>query len=262
MGGLVYNEISKIVAQRRFFVVMALLTVIAILSALTMRGFAGALGVTAAQMVSTGASGGFAQLLFPLLIAVIVGDIVAGELTEGTLKLLLIRPVSRWKIWLSKLIAAFFVSVALVCYSALCIYVALGAASGFGSFSTPALAEGGSSYAVVTLRAYGLEMISLLSVVSVFLLISTVAENGVAAVGLCMGMTVICSICMPILHFFSSTKWIEYTFFEQWQIAGQITNSFPLTGWTIGGSIAVLAAWIVICIASGIAIFQWRDVKS
>jgi ABC-type transport system involved in multi-copper enzyme maturation permease subunit len=99
-------------------------------------------------------------------------------------------------------------------------------------------------------------------VVSIFLLISTVVESGVAAVGLCAGIVLICSIIVPIVGGIPHKKWIEYAFFEHWQVASHITGGFPLADWTTSGSIAVLAGWSFVCIAMGIGLFQWRDVKS
>src|SRR5450756_2224078 len=44
-------------------------------------------------------------LLIPLLIAVFGADLVSSEFAEGTITLLLTRPVARWKILLSKVVA-------------------------------------------------------------------------------------------------------------------------------------------------------------
>jgi ABC-2 type transport system permease protein len=270
MIGLIYNEITKVVAQRRFAVVIIILTLLAVVSALAARSIHGLQQmepITAAQTIGSGVTGGAAQLLFPFLFAIIIGDIFAGELTSGTMKLLLIRPVSRWKIWLSKFLGAFLVSVAVVLYCGLCSYAALGASIGFGSFSAP---EGGiynitTSAGMITLRAYGLEMCSILSVISVFMLISTVVESGVAAVGLCASLAVVCSMAVPIIKFIVTisprARWIEYAFFEHWQVAGVVNKSFPLDSWTLTGSLVTLAVWTILFIAAGVAIFQIKDVK-
>ena len=44
-------------------------------------------------------------LLIPLLIAVFGADLVSSEFAEGTITLLLTRPVARWKVLLSKVVA-------------------------------------------------------------------------------------------------------------------------------------------------------------
>ena len=44
-------------------------------------------------------------LLIPLLVAVFGADLVSSEFAEGTITLLLTRPVARWKMLLSKVVA-------------------------------------------------------------------------------------------------------------------------------------------------------------
>jgi len=269
MIGLIYNEVTKIVAQRRFVVVLVIVTVLAVLSAFAARAvhINGQLGpISADQAVSSGAVNS-AQLLFPFLLAVIIGDIVAGEITGGTMKLLLIRPVSRWKIWVSKFAAAFLVSTALVAYCGICSYVAMGASIGFGSWSVP---EGGTqdiaaSAGSVCLRVYALELASILSVVSFFMLISTLVESGVAAVGLCASFAIFCSIMVTIIKIVAPIapriRFFEYAFFGHWQIAGHATDTFPFDNWSIVGSLVVIGVWSLLFVAAGIAVFQLKDVK-
>jgi ABC-2 type transport system permease protein len=269
MIGLIYNEVSKIVAQRRFLVVIIVLTLIAILGALVAKAVHGTgqlMPTTAAQSVNNGVSAA-AQLLFPFLFAIIMGDIIAGELNGGTMKLLLIRPVARWKVWLSKLIGAYLACTAIVIYSGLLSYVALGATIGFGSFSAP---EGGmyniaASAGFVTAKVYALELASIFSVISTFLLISTFVESGVAAVGLCASLTVFCSVAVAIFRglaaFSPRARILEYLFFSHWQIAGLGNSSFPFQNWTITGSLVTLAVWSLLFIAIGIAYFKYKDVK-
>ncbi len=50
----------------------------------------------------------------PFLISLVAGDILAGEATAGTFRILLIRPVSRTRIFLSKYVATLFYTWTLV----------------------------------------------------------------------------------------------------------------------------------------------------
>jgi ABC-2 type transport system permease protein len=257
---LVYNEVTKIVAQRRFAAVIVFLAVVAIASGLFARNLHGPDTEDAMQLLSNGVSGAVSQLLFPFLFAVVIGDIVAGELTAGTMKLLLIRPVSRWKIWVSKLLGAYVVCIAALLFSGLCTYIALGAAVGFGSWSSPATGGIVQSAGLADLKAYGLEFISIFSVISVFLLLSTMVENGTAAVGLCVGLAFVCSVIVPISLLLKS-NWVTYIFFEHWQVAQYAVQANPLPHWNLAESLLDLYAWSVLCITAGIALFQWKDVR-
>ncbi len=55
----------------------------------------------------------------PFLIALVAGDLLAGEAASGTFKLLLTRPISRFKLVLSKFIAGFIYTLSLVIFMAL-----------------------------------------------------------------------------------------------------------------------------------------------
>lgn len=54
----------------------------------------------------------------PFLIALVSGDLLAGEAASGTFKLLLTRPISRFKLVLAKFIAAFVYTLALILFMA------------------------------------------------------------------------------------------------------------------------------------------------
>lgn len=49
-----------------------------------------------------------ARIFLPLLVVILVADVISGEATDGTIKLLLIRPVSRAKILLGKWLVSLF----------------------------------------------------------------------------------------------------------------------------------------------------------
>src|SRR5207244_2965749 len=63
-------------------------------------------------------------LLLPLLVGILGSDIVSAENAEGTDKLLLTRPVRRWKILTSKLITLWmFATLTLACGGALAFLI-------------------------------------------------------------------------------------------------------------------------------------------
>jgi ABC-2 type transport system permease protein len=256
--GLLYNEVQKIITQRRFIIVLGLITLLIIALSVSVRNEA-LIGMTAADEVSTWTYGAGVTFFFPCVLAVLIGDIVAGELAGGTMKLLLIRPVSRWKIWLSKLFAAYIVSAATYVYFALCAFVAYGAAQKFGSFSAHMGGDPtGPIIGAVVLKSFGLVLLTILSIVSLFVFLSTVVENGTAAAACCWFSVVFCEVA----PFFVHTKWIEYLFSQHWSIAQHVVGTFDLPDWSLEGSACILVAWIVLFAAAGMALFQYRDVKS
>src|SRR5690606_15269802 len=76
-------------------------------------------------------------MFIPLLVLGIASDIVSGERSGGTIKMLLTRPVSRWRILASKLIAlVLFVSLIVVLTVGLA-YLISGLVFGYEGWSFP-----------------------------------------------------------------------------------------------------------------------------
>ncbi len=90
-------------------------------------------------------SSNFIKVLFQVLgslflalgVIVFSSDIVSGECTPPTLKFLLIQPVSRGKVLLSKFISIVLASTALIVFSELLYFVIIGAFKGFGNLNYP-----------------------------------------------------------------------------------------------------------------------------
>src|SRR5437660_8206087 len=114
-------------------------------------------------------------LLLPLLIAVLGSDIVSAESAEGTDKLLLTRPVRRWKVLASKLVTLWIFSTLTLFSGAVLSYVISSPFLPRGGWGAPTftgfqVARGGFRLDAVrqlplwkdTLIAYGLEWYALL----------------------------------------------------------------------------------------------------
>lgn len=78
-------------------------------------------------------------LFIPLMVMVVASDLVSSEHASGTIKILLSRPVRRWKVLLSKYVAmTLYVSLTVVLVVLLC-YLIAGAAFGYDGWRTPTL---------------------------------------------------------------------------------------------------------------------------
>jgi len=115
-------------------------------------------------------------LLLPLLIAILGSDIVSAESAEGTDKLLLTRPVRRWKILASKLVTLWiFATLTLFCGAILAYLISAVALPRLGwtapTFTGFQVTSGAFSVDAVrqlplwkdTLIAYGLEWYALIA---------------------------------------------------------------------------------------------------
>ncbi len=121
--------------------------------------------------------------LFPLITALVAGDIVAAEDRDRTLKTILTRSVERQRIFAAKVLAAVtYATVAIVLSSA----VALGAgilASGFNPIVTLSGTQVSASHGLGLVGASLLVyLLPILAVACIGLLLSTVFRNSAAAI--------------------------------------------------------------------------------
>lgn len=130
-------------------------------------------------------------VFLPISVAVFAGDTIAGEASTGTLRYLLIRPVSRGRLLLAKLVSVcvfVIVAILLVVITALIVGVllfgtghaaAVGQPGGLTSLSGHALGPG--ALILRLLGAIGYIVLSMLGVGAVALLFSTLTDSALGA---------------------------------------------------------------------------------
>src|SRR3954464_1104134 len=210
-------------------------------------------------------------LLLPLLVGVLGSDIVSAENAEGTDKLLLTRPVRRWKILTSKLITLWmFATLTLFC-GAIISYV----------ISAPVLPRGGwnapmfTGFTITktsvnlegirqlplwndTLIAYGLEWYALLAVASIALMLSVIFRSSAASIG-----TMLASLIGGTILTRISPDWTagKYLFVSALPLADYYTGEPPpYDGMSMLFCIGLLGTWAIVATAISYTIFTQRDV--
>ncbi|HEX3581606.1 MAG TPA: ABC transporter permease, partial [Thermoanaerobaculia bacterium] len=210
-------------------------------------------------------------LLLPLLVAVLGSDIVSAEHAEGTDKLLLTRPVRRWKILTSKLITLWLFTTITLLTGALLSYLISApflnghgwSAPTFNGFGTGTLNFNPSSVRQLplwkdALIAYGLEWYALLTVASIALLLSVVFRSSAAAIGTMLASLIAGTILTRLTPDWTSAK---YLFVSALPLPDYYTGEPPpYDGMTMIFCIALLGAWALAAIAAAYALFTNRDV--
>ncbi|MVO98668.1 ABC transporter permease [Paenibacillus lutrae] len=194
---------------------------------------------------------------------VVAADAMSGEFSSGTIKLLLIRPVSRSKIVLSKYIAAFqftIVMLLILFASALAINFAL---YGTGGMS-PTLLDLNHAGAIVEkniiiemLTSYGYKCVELIMIVTLAFMISTLFRSNSLAIGI--------SLCIMFLGntismLMSRYEWSKYLLFSNMDLTRYIHNQPLVEGMTLTFSIMVLAAYFLVFNLLTWTVFRRRDV--
>jgi ABC-2 type transport system permease protein len=121
--------------------------------------------------------------LFPLITALVAGDIFASEDHNGTLKTILTRSLERWQIFAGKALVALTYAVVAIFLSGTVAVIAGSIQSGFNPLQslsgTIVSAPRGLELVYVSLLVY---LIPIMTIVCIGLFLSTVTRNSAAAV--------------------------------------------------------------------------------
>lgn len=197
--------------------------------------------------------------LFTIIIA---ASIVANEFSGGTIKLLLIRPVSRGKILLSKYVTVLsfgFVMLALMIGLSF-IFGALffggpGEASAYLTYSNGQVVEQSMVSYIISL--FGYKSIETLMIATLAFMISTVFRSSAVAIGFSLFLMFTGPQFVQLL---SSYDWVKYILFANTNLM-QYINGVPMVeGMTMSFSIIVLAIYFLIFTVISWSVFKWRDV--
>lgn len=209
-----------------------------------------------------------------LLCIIIGGGIVSSEYSTGTVRLLMIRPVSRWKILLSKFIAVVLIGYGAMFAAFILNIISSGVAHGFGTLATPVLAlKGGvivrQSFILSLIPNLMFASISLLFIIAVVFFISTVGKNTALAVGLTM-VGFLGSMPATQIAAQLGFKWVDKTFLPYVNLSTYVKGD----SWVIEmleqagmklnptfGAMYLLAIAIVLTIIS-FTVFTKRDVTN
>jgi ABC-2 type transport system permease protein len=197
--------------------------------------------------------------LFPLITALVAGDIVAAEDHNGTLKTILTRSVGRGRIFAAKVLAAFTYA-----FGAL---VAMGVAavaggvikSGFNPLTTLSGTTVSAGHALALIGASLLVyLLPLIAVASIALLLSTVTRNSAAAVVGALMISLLLQLVTIIPGLGALHPYLLPTQFNAWQGFLRTPADYaPIVraGW-------VCALYAVPCLVASYLVFLRRDVAS
>lgn len=200
----------------------------------------------------------------PLLIALVGGDMIAGEANMGTLRLLVSKPVSRTKLMLSKFFATCVYTILLLTFMAL-----LGLGLSMLLFGTSDLMIFKSETLVLLDRddvlwryalAYGFAALSMITVAALSFLLSVFAENAIGPIIAAMSVIILFTILTTMdIELFNRMKPYLFTnhmlnwkgFFDR-----------PIDRPEVLKSAAVLVGHIVLFVSLAIGLFRKKDILS
>lgn len=211
------------------------------------------------------------DLLMPLMVVVVVGDLVSSELSGGTIKMLLTRPVKRWRILMSKFLTMILSVSFIVLSLGLLSYLISGAVFGYSGWTMPILtgfSTSGDNLDTTNvhliyqwqylLMELGLTWFVGIIVGSITLMLSVLMRSTAAVTGVMLATL----ISGPILaNMVSSWESAKYLFMVNLRITSYISGGAPpIQGMTLGFSMIILSIWGIAALLVAFITFSRRDV--
>lgn len=204
-----------------------------------------------------------AYLLLPLYVSLTGGDLVAKEAEDGTLRMILSRPISRLRLLVLKWLAGLIFSFLLV--------VALGA---FGLFFARLWFHWGSLFVFIPgeifslfdasgglksyVAAHLMMSIKAGTVMGLALMFSCFNIKPAAATILALSFVFVNFIMMNIPYFKDLQEWFVTYHLNLWQLL----FAQPVPWWRIGESLSILLGFNLTFLVIGLTVFQMRDIKT
>ncbi|MBW2610484.1 MAG: ABC transporter permease subunit [Deltaproteobacteria bacterium] len=205
----------------------------------------------------------FLMVHIPFFIVLVAGDQIAGEATAGTLRMVLIRPPSRMRIFAAKVAISLIYTIMMV----LCLAV-LSLGLGIILFGTGDLLVREEGLLILSeqqavcrfLIAYPLAMLAMGVVAALALLLSVLVENAIGPIIGTMAIVVISFIISetPISLFVKIRPFLFTTYSKVWQKA--FLDPIPFNDITI--SVIYLFLYMVLFLGAAFFIFNRRDILS
>lgn len=201
--------------------------------------------------------------LVSLLTIIVSAGIIANEFKWGTIKLLLIRPISRTKILVSKytsvLLFALFTLLFVLVFSWIVGAILFGV-EGMNPHFVMDKGEGLEYVPVIgeIISGYGYKLINLIMMATFAFMISSVFRNSTLALGTALFLMMAGN---SIVTFFAERSWAKYILFANTDLSQYANGNTPwIEDMTLGFSVSVLIVYYAIFIILSWLFFTKRDV--
>ncbi|EMG28386.1 hypothetical protein LFLEISCH_05909 [Listeria fleischmannii subsp. fleischmannii LU2006-1] len=204
---------------------------------------------------------------------VIAADLISAEMSSGTIKFLLTRPVSRARILTSKYISLLLSISAIIVLSGLTAYLISGPVFGYGGWGAPVLTGFQvSGDTIDTSNVYQLPIYQLLimefglawfvsiivGILTIF--VSVIVRQTAAVMGIMLAALITGTILTNLVNAWPSAK---YLFMVNLQLTNYLNGTAPpVSGMTLEFSMLVLFIWGLTSCVLSYFIFTKQDISS
>lgn len=205
---------------------------------------------------------GSTLMMFVSLFAIIVAaSIVSFEFGNGTIKMLLTRPINRWKILLSKLITTFIFAFLL---GAIIYILSLLIAVIFYGNGNPELEYVNGAVVEVSklsfaFSAYAYSYVGITMSILLAFMLGTVFNSSSLAIGLTLFISFMSNTFILLL---SQYEFIKYFWFSVTKLEEIQNGTYVIQDLTIPFAITILAIYAILFIAISFFKFTKQDIKA
>lgn len=204
-----------------------------------------------------------------MVVVIVAGVSISEEFNKGTVKLLLVRPYSRTKILISKLIAVFITMIITTVAILLLQFIIGGIVYGFGTYMMNVVQFDFTTNSIITLNIFAYLGLIFICKLPIFILIGTLAF---ALSTLFLNSPL--AVALPILGYMGSDvinmiaisykwDWVKYFVTPNWDLSQYLFGGTPMfSGISIEFSITICAIYFVIMLVASIVSFKKRNIKN
>ncbi|MEH6947375.1 ABC transporter permease [Bacillus sp. JJ634] len=211
------------------------------------------------------------SLFIPLLVMIVASDLVSSESSQGTIKLLLTRPVPRWKILMSKYITLLLSISIIVAMTGVLAYALSGVVFGYHGWNAPIITgftvEAGNvdtsgvrliSQWQLLLMDFGLVWYIAVVVGTLAFMLSVLIRSTPAGMGIMLAALISGAILNNMVSSWESAK---YFFMVNLQLTNYLSGvAPPIEGMTLLSSVLILFIWWLAALIVSFIVFIRKDV--
>jgi ABC-2 type transport system permease protein len=211
------------------------------------------------------------SLFLPLMVMVIASDLVSSEHSGGSIKLLLTRPVKRWRVLLSKYITLCLAISTIIAITGFLSYLISGVVFGYHGWRAPIVA--GFSITPAGLDTSGVRLIEqwqflwmdfglvwfvAIVVGTLSFMLSVLIRSTAAGMGVMLAALISGAILSNMVSSWTSAK---YLFMVNLRLTDYMNGTAPpIEGMTLSFSLLVLLVWWAAALLVSFWVFNRKDV--
>ncbi|TDL98193.1 hypothetical protein ERX27_04665 [Macrococcus brunensis] len=200
-----------------------------------------------------------------LMVVVITGSLMSREHQLGTIKLLMIRPASRLKIFFSKYILALITAVLFTGFTYIVAAIFAFATKVHNPTGKLALLNSAGEYRMIDFwpffwKIVGNDLIFVVIFATIAYAMSVICRNTAAAQGITLGLLFLSGLVISLLS--SRTELVKYLWPANWSLNQYLTGTSPVKGMTYAFSFGYNVVAVVLLIGLAAYIFKKRDIAN